>query len=123
MCKALVNEAVRVSPRVKGKELQRLFKRHNLHSAREDTKKVRRLQQSDALPAMQQIPADVLGAVFDKLDPFALAAAACACKQWRIEAYKDDRWQPFAKAVLGRTANAMPPASWQNLFYQAAIGK
>ena len=118
-----MNEAVRVLPRVKGKELQRLLKMHSLKSAREDTKTVRSLQQSDAPPAMQQIPGDVLGAVFYRLGPFALAAAACACKQWHVEAYKDDCWQPFARAVLGRAATAAPPQSWRKLFYQAATGR
>ena len=117
-----MNEAVRTLPQAKGKELQRLLKSHGLKSAREDTKLVKSLQQSGTAPAMEQLPADILGSVLDWLDPYSLAAAACASKQWQEEAYKDHRWQRFALALVGTARAGGQQESWRELFFQAAAG-
>ena len=122
ICKALVNEAVRTLPQSKGKELQRLLKSHSLRSAREDNKNYKSLQQTGAQPAMEQVPADILGSVLDQLDPYSLAAAACACKHWQEEAYKEHRWQPFALALIGTASASRQQGSWRELFFQAAAG-
>ncbi len=117
-----MNEAVRTLPQGKGKELQRLLKSQGLKSAREDTKHLKSLQQSGAPPAMEQLPADILGSVLDWLDPYSLAAAACASKQWQEEAYKDQRWRPFALAILGTARASGQQESWRELVFQAASG-
>ena len=122
ICKALVNEAVRTLPQAKGKDLQRLLKSQGLKSAREDTKHVKSLQQSGAPPAMEQLPADILGSVLDWLDPYSLAAAACASRQWQEEAYKEQRWRPFALALGGTARASGQQVSWRELFFQAATG-
>lgn len=122
ICKALVNEAVRTLPQAKGKELQRLLKSQGLKSAREDTKHLKSLQQSGDPPAMEQLPADILGSVLEWLDPYSLAAAACTSKQWQEEAYKDQRWRPFALALVGTARASGQQESWRELFFQAATG-
>ena len=123
ICKALVSQSVRALPQAKGKELQRLLKAYGLKSAREDNKHFKSLQQSGAPPAMEQIPADILGSVLDQLDPFNLAAAACTSKQWQEEAYKEHRWQPFAVAIKGMASSAGQQQPWRKLFFKAATSK
>ena len=71
---------------------------------------------------MEQLPADILGTVLDRLDPYSLAAAACASKQWQEEAYKEHRWQPFVLAVMGTAAASGQQGSWRKVFFQAAAG-
>ena len=122
VCKALVTEAVRNLPQAKGKELQRLLKSHGLKSTREGNKNLKTLQQSSAPPAVEQVPADILGSVLDQLDPYSLAAAACASKQWQQEAYKDHRWRPFALGLVGTASASGQQGSWRELFSQAATG-
>ena len=123
ICRSLVSEAVRALPQAKGRELQRLLKARNLKAAREDSKAVKNSQQHDVARAVEQIPDDILGAVLDELDPFSLAAAACASKQWHEEANKDQRWQPFVAAVLHPASTSQQSQSWRQLFCQAAIGR
>ena len=113
---------MRALPQAKGKELQRLLKARSLKAAREDSKAIRISQQHDVARAVEQIPDDILGAVLDELDPFALAAAACANKQWHVEASKDHRWRPFAAAMLSPASTSQQSQSWRELFCQAAIG-
>ncbi|CAK0773104.1 hypothetical protein CVIRNUC_004030 [Coccomyxa viridis] len=122
ICRSLVSEAVRALPQAKGKELQRLLKARSLKAAREDSKAIRNSQQHDVAPAVEQMPHDILGAVLDELDPFSLAAAACASRQWHEEASKDHRWQPFVAAVLSPVSTPQQPQSWRELFCQAAVG-
>ena len=122
ICRSLVREAVRALPQAKGKELQRLLKARSLKAAREDSKAIRNSQQHDVAPAVEQMPHDILGAVLDELDPFSLAAAACASRQWHEEASKDHRWQPFVAAVLSPASTPQQPQSWRELFCQAAVG-
>lgn len=122
VCKALVNEAVRTLPQAKGKELQRLLKSHGLKSTREGNKTLKLLHQSGAPPAMEQVPADLLGSVLDRLDPYSLAAAACASKQWQEEACKDHRWRPFALALVGTAGASGQQGSWRDSFFKAATG-
>ena len=122
ICRSLVSEAVRALPQAKGKELQRLLKARSLKAAREDSKAIRNSQQHDVAPAVEQMPHDILEAVLDELDPFSLAAAACASRQWHEEASKDYRWQPFAAAVLSPASIPQQPQSWRGLFCQAAVG-
>ena len=71
---------------------------------------------------MEQVPADILGSVLDQLDPYSLAAAACASKQWQVEAYKEHRWRPFALALVGTASASQQQGSWRELFFQTATG-
>ena len=114
---------MRALPQAKGRELQRLLKARSLKTAREDSKAIRSSQQHDVARAVEQIPDDILGAVLDQLDPFALAAAACANKQWHEEASKDHRWHAFVAVVLSPASSPQQSQSWRELFCQAAIGE
>ena len=115
----LVSTAADLLPQAKKKQLQRAHRVQSLAAAKKAKKDV-----SEDEVGIAEMPWDIIRHVFDRLDPYSLGKAACACHAWRGEAAEEHRWHRFCNILQhGNDSEWRAGQHWRLKFLKLAKGE